>query len=250
MIKFGKAIKFRTVIKFEDRKMEKDIERFDMNLDPTALGPRWKRWMRSFELYVESQGINDSKRKTAMLLHRAGPDVQEIFDTLSPAEEGDVYEAAKTVLNAHFAPKVNFTYERHVFRSITQEQGESHDRFLVRLKQQAKNCNFKDNEDDQIIDQVIEKCVSGKLRRQLLVKEDLTLGKVGEAARLFEAAERQASAIETKSEGTSNVNRLQIKGNTRKKTKEGPGKKDVCYRCGNTDHYAKSKDCPAWGKQV
>ena len=58
------------------------IEKFDCRSDPTSLGERWKRWKRGFEMFVDAKGIENDKQKRAMLLHCAGMDVLDIFDTL------------------------------------------------------------------------------------------------------------------------------------------------------------------------
>ena len=74
------------------------IPKFDCHSDPATLGPtlgRWKRWLTSFELFADGKGLIitegtnavTKQRRRAMLLHSAGPDVQEIFSTLSDTGE-------------------------------------------------------------------------------------------------------------------------------------------------------------------
>jgi len=50
-----------------------------------------------------------------MLLHLAGPDVQEIFSTLADTGEATDYSAAVTALNEYFLPKVNTAFARQKF---------------------------------------------------------------------------------------------------------------------------------------
>ena len=48
-----------------------------------------------------------------MLLHLAGPDVQEIFTTLTETEDAANYASAdELVLNAYFLPQVNSAFAR------------------------------------------------------------------------------------------------------------------------------------------
>ena len=69
-----------------------------------------------------------------------------------------------------------------MFRNLKQEEGETVDQFITRLRRQAENCNW-DNADEPIRDQVIDKCRSADLRRKLLLKgTHLTLEKVQEIA--------------------------------------------------------------------
>ena len=131
--------------------------------------------------------VNEAKKK-AFLLHTARIEVQELYETLmdpgiDTLEDDTATEYEKTVhtLNAYFVTKLNEPYERHVFRSMTQQDGEAVDQFIARLRKQAQNCIFNDPDVD-IIDQVIDTCRSLVLRRKLLGKENLTLKKVQEVA--------------------------------------------------------------------
>ena len=53
-----------------------------------------------------------------MLLHLAGPHVQEIFTTLT-------YASAVEALNAYFVPRVNSAFARQTFHRITQNSGQT-----------------------------------------------------------------------------------------------------------------------------
>ena len=69
--------------------MEKNvIGKFDCHGDASTLGTRWTRWLKSFELFADAQGLiistdsdTNKHRRRAQLLHYAGPDVQDIFYT-------------------------------------------------------------------------------------------------------------------------------------------------------------------------
>ena len=55
------------------------IQPFDCKGEITSVSPRWKRWRKSFQFYVEGKGIKDANQKKFLLLHCAGADVQEIL---------------------------------------------------------------------------------------------------------------------------------------------------------------------------
>lgn len=97
-----------------------NIQPFDCTDHPTSVGPRLRRWKRSFEFFLEAKGITRDAQKQALLLHCTGQDVQDIFVTLSdpgPApEEETQYAKAMRLLDAHFLPQVNIPFERHQFR--------------------------------------------------------------------------------------------------------------------------------------
>ena len=195
------------------------IQPFDSTGDSTSVSPRWKRWRKSFQFFVEAKGIEEAKQKKALLLHCAGVDVQEIFEALDNSEAGvsskasktdDEYEIALKILDEYFSPKANVPYERHVFRQMKQEDGETVDQFVVKLKNQAKNCSFGDSFAEQIRDQVIDKCRSSRLRKRLLEKSgELNLGDVQQIARAMEAIDIQAKKMELPSSISEKVNQIQ-----------------------------------------
>lgn len=243
------------------------LPNFDCQGDATSVGPRWKRWKRAFTYYVQGRNIDNAARKRALLLHSAGMEVQDLFETLDEVEfhaegEGDVddvYKQALRMLDAYFIPKVNVPYERHVFRSLKQKEDETVDQFVTRLKKQSLNCDFGDDQNDQIRDQVIDMCKSSQLRRKLLQRgADLTLEVLLDTARAMEAVDHQSKSMEASS---GNVNRLWTKdapransycGNARRGAARGnstyrPDNKfrKTCYRCGREGHISSSENCPA-----
>ena len=177
---------------------------FDCSGDPTSVGPRWKRWKKAFQFYVDGKGVENNNQKWALLLHSAGMDVQDIFETLpdvpfAPLFEGDtdnVYKQTMRKLDGYFTPKGNVPYELHIFRSLEQEASETVDQYVSRLKKQALNCEFGDEaaRSEMIRDQVIDACQSSHLRKKLLQKgDDLTLDTVLETARALKAVELQST---------------------------------------------------------
>ena len=80
---------------------------------------------------------------------------------------------------------------------------------MTRLFQLSENCDFGTSQEEQIRDQLIDKCRSHDLRKKLLaVSDKLTLQKARDIARSLKAAERQARSIESDS-CSGNVNSLE-----------------------------------------
>ena len=220
--------------------------------ETSSLAQRWEKWTKSLDYYIRASGISDQKQKRAILLHLAGPDVQEIFETLP--DTGEDYKTALEKLNEHFNPSKNIPFERHVFRQATQGPEESIDAFVTRLRTLARTCQFDTSLDGMIRDQVIEKCTSNALRRRLLREQDLTLNNLLSIARSFELADRQALEIEQKFETSTHLNSIERKSDTPlqqryyAKRDNTNRRKSVCYCCGNEGHRAKDAQCPALDK--
>jgi len=88
------------------------------------------KWKRAFEYYAEGKGIENVRKKTSQLLNFAGMEVQDIFEDLqNPCpvpEEGDTaYKIAIRKLDFYFRVGENIPYERHVFRQLTPQDGET-----------------------------------------------------------------------------------------------------------------------------
>ena len=90
---------------------------FNPREDPNTLSVHWKRWKRSFELYLLAKGVSSDQQKVALLLHTAGTELQELYYTLAATEEElKPYADVTKILDDYFVPKVNVPFERHVFR--------------------------------------------------------------------------------------------------------------------------------------
>ena len=60
-------------------------------------------------------------------------DVQDIFYTIPDSDNKD-FTQSMTALDQMFAPELNQSYERHMFRSMKQQEKETVDQFITRLK--------------------------------------------------------------------------------------------------------------------
>ena len=171
--------------------------------ETSTISQLWRNWVKSLEYYIAASGITEKKQQRAIPLHLAGPEVQDIFETLE--DTGNDLDTAITKLTAYFEPRKDIPFERHNFRQTKQLQGETIEQFAIRLKHQVKFCEYS-SPDDMIRDQVIEQCLSSRLRRRLLREPELTLEKTIEIGRSFEASERQASQMEADSLKTTDSN--------------------------------------------
>lgn len=234
------------------------LERFThADEHPAELGPKWDKWKRSLQYYIDGKGIKEDGRKRALLLHCAGPQVQEVFSTLP--DTGEDFASAIRALDSYFQPLVNKFYERYRFRQLQQSSGEAIDQFISRLRHQAIKCAFSD-EDQNIIDQMIEKCQNSRVRCKLLEEgNELTLSKALTIARTVEAVALQeqdmgghtAQAVLKSTPGTEVGTAFRIDRKQTKKQTQGMSGQSAewqakkCSRCGWTGHMPSDPACPA-----
>ena len=139
------------------------IPPFDPFEQTGSVGPRWDRWKTRLQYYIDAHGITVDNRKRALLLHLAGPAVQDIFATLSDTRTS--YMEALTALNTHFTPQKTLQFERHTH----QAPNESISQYVTRLRRLGEQCDFDEYSlDEAIKDHLIEHCHPNTLRRRLL----------------------------------------------------------------------------------
>ncbi|XP_026746187.1 uncharacterized protein LOC113507529 [Trichoplusia ni] len=147
-------------------------------------------------------------------------------------------------LDEYFAPKQSKRFERHVFRLIKQEENEKFEKFVVRLRQQAAKCQFVDL-DDQLLDQITDRCSSEELRKKILKNGDkMTLEDVIAEANALEIINRQLGDFIQKQNRNQDVN--QVESSSKNKNQR---RKRECFRCGGWNHLAYDEKCPARGKK-
>ena len=209
-----------------------------------------------------SDQYHGNKTKRALLLHYAGPAVDEIFDTVPETGEDKDYKAAVDALNTYFIPQANSAFEEYNFRQAKQQHGETIDAFHTRLRQLAQTCEFADI-DKEVKAQIIIGCLSQRLRRQAL-RDKPSLKDLLTNARAQERSEAQATAVE---KGVSPINSVKSEPrDTRKSTTDGKHRESKFKHPNNTKNYKTTQpstqqcrncggifphngDCPAKGKE-
>ena len=161
----------------------------------------WKR------IDYQRRECKQKQRRRALLLHLAGPDVQDIFSTLPDTGDPKDYKKAVKALNAYFVLKVNTTYARHSFR---QAPGETTRQFATRFRRAAKDCDYGAETDNQIRAEILCKCKNTYNKRKLLEEgSGLTLART---LKIAENCENRlttcAMSLDGKGEDSATVNRI------------------------------------------
>ena len=231
------------------------IPELDLSGPAHVVAERWRRWKRSFDFYIAGQDIDDATRKHSLLLHYAGMNVQDLFETLTePAQPEDRYAKTIAMLDGQFKVAKNTHFERHVFRQMCPEANEPIDKFVARLRQQARLCEYSDL-DDQLRDQLLDKIAQPGLRRKLLEKEDMTLDDALKICRSWEATAHQTaqmSSSATSSATTTTVHAVAHSSQQQRRKWNQPRtpphrEEPECPNCGYGEHKA-GQSCPAKGQ--
>lgn len=242
---------------------------FEYNAHASDSANEWTNWVRGFELFAKASKIEDDAEKCSSLLHYAGPKVQKIFFNLPPLSEEEnkkvpliggygffnqsEYDAAIMKLENFFAPKRNATYERHVFRQMKQEADERIEIYAMRLRTQAERCEFGEQLEGNIKDQITEGCTSSLLRRKILERGDDDFDAILKMAKVIESVSEQQRTFDRPgnqpkaSEPAEEVNKMDYQAKPHPST-DGRNGVGGCSRCGYDSHKSADNKCPALGK--
>lgn len=116
-------------------------------------------------------------------------------------------------------------YERYIFRLMTQEENETIEDYITRLRNQIRKCRFPDVE-GQLKDQIIEKC-SIKELRQRAFEYEMNLNELINIGKTLERAQRNSRREPIRIFSNRNKSMIQ------------------CSRCGFTNHERNDQRCPA-----
>ena len=232
--------------------MERFLKPERLDVDPSVgdADKLYKHWKKTFDNFLESL---EEPNKLSILVNFVSARVYEYI------AECDTFEDAIEILkNTYIKPK-NEVFARHLLYTCKQEQSDSLDQFLSKLKSLAKDCNFiavtaDKHRDDAIRDAFISGLTSCNIRQRLLEKEQLDLKTAFDTARSLEMAEKQnmtftpgnytAAAVDDGCDGENTSAASQSKkcyfcGNNRHPRIKCPAKDVICNNCEKKGHFAK-----------
>lgn len=215
----------------------------------------WKRFLQRVELFLEATGsdpdVRTDRQKIAILLHVAGPEAVDVFNTFTLTEdERESFEAVVHKFQDYCAPKANETFERHVFRKTIQMEGQSFENFLRDVKLKVRSCNFGDLTDSLVRDQIVDGVRDHKLRERLLREDDLTLEKATRICKAAENSSQQArmwmdqhptpvEQVDAMQKSEKSASRLRCrKCNRFHAPRRCPAFGKICNLCGKKHHFA------------
>lgn len=253
------------------------LEPFNDAIDTSDLRREWEEWLRSFELLLELKQINNQHERLILMLARGGRGLQRIYYNLRPVpgeihpepvkvplapQETPEYDNAVKRLNNFFVGKRNERVELEVFRSMKQSSDESFNHFILKLRTQAARCDFRDREEQEILQQVtmgawdervkdkglenvmgLDELMNYAINREILVKQKQKVHPFK-----IEPEASGVSAVKSVWDRKSQDKRGSFGMSSVKREKYGEtsnrGRKE-CGRCGSWMHDGNSKRCAA-----
>ena len=226
--------------------MERFLKPERLGVDPNSAeaAKLYTHWKMTFKNFLST--LTDPN-KLMMLVNFVTPTIYEVI------AEVQNYEEAITTLDSVYIKPKNEVFARHMLSSCKQDQIETLDQYLRRLKVLAKECNFTavsalKHQDDAVRDAFISGLLSGNIRQRLLEKTSLDLQTAFDSARSLEMAEKQnlsyrtpgyVASLESKTPPSNEINTSECA--TCAGT--GPNKTTKCFFCGNDRH--SRQNCPA-----
>ena len=89
------------------------------------------------------------KVQAATLLHVAGPEALEVYNTFTCDDESDKNKAKKILekCEIYCIPRKNVMWQQHLFYTCNQSSDKSFDQYLTDHKTKAQSCEFNDYRD-------------------------------------------------------------------------------------------------------
>lgn len=120
-------------------------------LEPFVPGTNFLAYEDRLKQFFLINDIQDAG-KTPLFITIAGPDIYEILMSLTVPDLPSTkpFDELMKLLRNHFTPKKNKRAERYKFYKAVQEEGESLNEFIVRLKSLSQTCRFGEFMDDVV----------------------------------------------------------------------------------------------------
>ena len=99
------------------------------------------------------------------MLNYLGDKAYDIYENLSTGRLDEIYDTVIALLDGHFLPQNNITYERYEFQNVRQNVDENIHQFYIRVKEQVVKYDFGATLDTEIKQQIILATNNNKLRR-------------------------------------------------------------------------------------
>lgn len=196
------------------KKMTELVARPEKLCTTGNLAENWKNFRRDLDIYMVATESSEksAKIKVAIFLNLIGRDALKLFDTFNlTAAQKENYDAVLQSFEDFCKPKKNVVFERFMFISRSQKEGESFDAFLMDIKQLASSCEFNAMESEMLRDRIVHGVANKRIQTKLLEMSDLTYDKAVEKCRADEVTQEQTINMSKTTASVNEVKQNQMK---------------------------------------
>lgn len=213
-----------------------------INVTDGDLVENFNLFKQSWENYLVASGLNKQSEeiKKAVLLSAIGENVFKRYQNIPLTDEEKLTEnSLLSAIGKNLTPSINKRYERAMFNSAKQENDESYDVYIGRLRGLIKNCQYGDVlAKDLLLDKIIISVKHVSLREKMWLDKEITLDKAIDLCKSKEVSDKQLKEIEKQSASSSSevINKIFDQRNSnvssRKLKEVHVDKVDKCRNCG------------------
>lgn len=209
-------------------------------------GGNWGSYIERLEMYFLANKIEESV-KLPTLIAVMGEEAYDLLSTLASPKKPSAlpFIEAVDLMKNHLQPKPSILAERFRFRQRRQLPAESIADYVADLKRLSRQCEFTSSLEENIRDQFVCGIRSDITRQRLFAEDKLDYKKAVTLALSLEAAEKDASSVETGTTSSTEINKISNYGSDRNNV--------ACTTCGEFGHGVincryKNYVCSACGK--
>ena len=239
--------------------------------DTRTLGSRWEIWLEQFMLAVDGARLNDKALVKSVFLSQMGTEAYRIFKTLKKSDNSDTFDEVVAIMNKQLIQRGSEFAERvRMFDDSNKRfEGESIEKFVLRLRELATHCNYTDGIDKHVLQALVVGCRIPAFTRKVcrMSEKGPSLAEAIELAKGFEREDADMSALMPGSRNNSRSSTINNIGSTRqandmsRQQRPTPNKpinksaptshasnEQKCGNCGRDKHVSMS-ECPARGQE-
>ena len=221
-----------------------------------CLSENWKIFEEVYTDYATATELKDTIQ-VATLKTLMGKECKQVLNCLDLLA-GRLKKTATILesLRQHFSPERNVLYKRYLFCSVEQQQNETVDQYVLRLRHLSESCKFTALHDKMIRDWLVLGCGDKAARARLFHEKECTLQRAIEALRTSEATQEQLKCISGPDDEVVNAvsttsKKQRITDKAHKTIPKEPfqqHRKHIAWQyCGGRHQFDKLKS-PAYGK--
>ena len=209
-------------------------------------------FVERLESYFEFHGTADEKKKHVLIMGLSDAQYETLTSLTSPQKPKEKeYNDLVTLLQSHFGQATNKMVERAKFRDVRRGVEEDISGYVVRLRAQARTCQFGTSLDENLLEQFLIGVNSKAIRDRIASMTDERQGSLQEVVKMAQQVEIDEKIDRMSvSEQPETVGAVSRPGQHSERSSRGMKFKlgYRCFCCNRAGHLSSSKECPAIGR--